>query len=450
MDETKKLAQYITELKYEDLTPGAIEMAKKCLLDFLGCCIGGSKERPAEIINQVLRTENIANGNVTVLCSMPYKTSVFNAALCNGTAAHALDMDDVVNSCYGHPGPVVIPAALAVAENIGASGEDLITAIVAGYEVMVRIAESVLPDSYFYWHTTSTSGTFGAAAAAGKLLKLSIEEMIHCFGTAGTQASGLFEFLVDGANSKTLHAGKAAFNGVLSAYLSKQGFTGALRILEGEKGFCHAMMKEPRLECITENMGGSFKIEATSFKPYACCRWIHALINGALLLREEYGINTDEIRSICLGAYPTALNITDNMDPKTVYGCKFSMQYCVAAALMLGKVGTEEFSQENINEERIRRLMSITITKEVKVSDDAAEVNYSEIDIEMQDGKRHQKVIHYAFGDPKNPMSFDDMCLKFNNLAGSIFREKQREALISFSGTIEEVTNVAEVLAKCL
>ena len=449
MNFTRELAQYVTELRYEDLTPNAIEMAKKCVLDFLGCCIGGSGERPAQIMRKVLLTENPAVGNVTVFGREPIQTSVLNAAACNGTSAHALDMDDVVNACYGHPGPVVISAALAVAERIEASGKELLTAIVAGYEVMVRIAEAVLPDSYYYWHTTSTSGTFGAAAAAGKLLGLDTDQMVHCFGSAGTQAAGLFEFLRDGANSKTLHAGKAAYNGVLAAYLSQNGFTAAQRILEGEKGFCRAMMKEPRLDRITKGLGDSFQIEETSFKPYACCRWIHALINGALSLRDEHLIKTEEISSISLAAYPTALDITDNDAPKTVYGCKFSMQYCVAAALLFGEVGTEIFCEENIQNKEIMRLMSLTDTRAVKISDDAAEVNYSEIEIELRNGTRYQKTIRYALGDPKNPMSFEDMCKKFNDLAGEICREDQKKALIQFAQTLEIVPNVSLALAEC-
>ena len=449
MEETRELARYVTELRYEDLTPNAIEMAKKCVLDFLGCCIGGSGERPAQIMRHVLLTENPAAGNVTVFGREPVQTNVLNAAACNGTAAHALDMDDVVNACYGHPGPVVIPAALAVAERTGASGKDLITAIVAGYEVMVRVAEAVLPDSYYYWHTTSTSGTFGAAAAAGKLLGLDTDQMVHCFGSAGTQAAGLFEFLRDGANSKTLHAGKAAYNGVLAAYLSKEGFTAAQKILEGEKGFCRAMMKEPRIERITEGLGKSFQIEETSFKPYACCRWIHALISGALLLREEHPIKPEEIRSISLSAYPTALDITDNHAPKTVYGCKFSMQYCVAAALLFGEVGTEAFCEEHIQNAEIIRLMSLTSTRAIKISDDAAEVNYSEIEIEMRDGTRYQKTVRYAPGDPKNPMSFEDMCRKFSGLVGKACGEEQKKALIRLVETLETAPDVAMALAEC-
>ncbi len=447
MEETRTLAKYIVELRFEDLTVNAVAMTKNCLMDFLGCCIGGSEEPPARMMRRVMGEGGAGRGNATVFCREAYTADVFHAALCNGTAAHALDMDDVVNSCFGHPGPVVIPAALAVAEHVGASGKELITAIVAGYEAMVRIAEAVLPDSYFFWHTTSTVGAFGAAAAAGKLLNLSTEQMLHCLGSAGTQAAGLFEFLKDGANSKTLHAGKAAFNGVLSAYLSREGFTGARRILEGEKGFCRAMMKVPNLEKIGNDLGEGFRIEATSFKPYACCRWIHALINGAQLLQEEHAIQAEEIRSICLGAYPTALNITDNAEPKTVYGCKFSMQYCVAAAFVLGQVGTGAFDEEKMEDSRIRRLMSVTKTRVVKISDAPEDVNYSEIDVEMRDGTTYHKAIHYALGDPKNPMSPEAMIQKFLDLAAGIYEEKQLKVWADGIKKMESCLNVADLLA---
>lgn len=215
-----------------------------------------------------------------------------NAALANGAFSHALDMDDLHNASIIHLGTVVVPAALAVAEQIGASGKQLITAIAAGYEIGARVGEAVNPDSYFFWHTTGTAGTFGAAAAAAKLLTLDAEQTAHCLGSAGSQAAGLWEFLQEGAMSKTLHAGKAAFNGIFAAFLAKEGFTGATKILEGEKGFCLAMTSKAKLNKLTEGLGqGKYKIDENAFKPYAACKHCHASINAVQLIGRDYNLD---------------------------------------------------------------------------------------------------------------------------------------------------------------
>jgi len=255
-------------------------------------------------------------GQSTVLSAKPWRTSAINAALINGAFTHALDMDDLHNASIIHLGTVVVPAALAVAEHIGASGTQLITAIVAGYEVAARIGEEVNPDSYFYWHTTGTAGTFGAAAAAAKLLRLTPEQTAHCFGSAGSQAAGLWEFLASGGMSKTLHAGKAAANGVLAALLAQEGFTGATTILAGTKGFCYAMTARPKLSKLTENLGtGHYKIEENSFKPYACCKYCHPAINAALILCYQHSIRPHQVKSITIKTNSVADNLVNNPSP---------------------------------------------------------------------------------------------------------------------------------------
>lgn len=223
--ETEKLAQFVANLTFEQLSSKTIKMAKQSFLDWLGCCIRGSEELPAIILRRVVLAEAQNSAISTVFSKHHFRTSSRTAALLNGAASHTLDMDDLHNASIIHLGTVVMPAALAVAERTKSTGQDLITAIVAGYEVGARVGEAVNPDSYFFWHTTATAGTFGAAAAAAKLLNLDCQQTIHCLGSAGTQAAGLWEFLKDGAMSKPLHSGKAAFNGILAADLAKEGFT---------------------------------------------------------------------------------------------------------------------------------------------------------------------------------------------------------------------------------
>jgi 2-methylcitrate dehydratase PrpD len=354
-------------------------------------------------------------------------------------------MDDVHNETQSHPGVAVIPAALAVAEELeGVSGRDLISAIVAGYEVMGRVGRAVMPDSYKYWHTTGTAGTFGAAAAAGKLLGLDHEQMVFCFGSAGTQAAGLFEFLRDGTNSKTLHAGKAAFNGVLSAELSKEGFTAAYKILEGEKGFLKAMSKELKPHLLTDNPGKTLVMDVNSFKPYACCRWCHPAIGAALKIFAEHRIDHIEVESIHIRTGDRALAVVDNKDPQTEYGCKFSIQYCVVAALLWGSVGIDDFTEKKMHDAIVRSLMSLCTTEGYSMK--KTFIDDTTVKVVMRKGVTYSGKIKSPLGDPLNPMSFAEMETKFRSLISTICSEKLIRSSFEFADKLDSLKSISGAL----
>ncbi|WP_026183982.1 MmgE/PrpD family protein [Desulfitobacterium hafniense] len=447
--ETKALAQFAVNLTYHEIGKETLDMVKLCVLDWFACCIRGSEEKPAKILQEVLAEEHSAERQSTVFGTRPYRTSALFAALSNGLYSHALDMDDVHKASYTHLGVGVIPAAIAAAEKVGASGKELIAAIVAGYEIMARVAESVLPDSYTYWHLTSTAGTFGAAVAAGKLLGLNEQQMIYAMGSAGTQAAGLFEFLRDGANSKTLHAGKANFNGLLSAMLSLKGFTAAEKILEGEKGFCNAMTPTPRIEMLTKGLGEGCKIDTNSFKPYACCRWVHAAIGGALELKTKHSIKPEQIKRILLKVHPTAIEVTDNSDPRTIYGCKFSLQYCVAVALLHDRAGIDQFTNGLMNDKDVRAIMALVTTQAETATgpDGNPNVNFTEVVFVMRDGATHSMVVPYPLGDPENPMSFAAMEEKFRSLVEPVYNEEKIQRILQLCNDLEKQDNLGDELA---
>ncbi|MCL2337979.1 MAG: MmgE/PrpD family protein [Firmicutes bacterium] len=446
MSETKRLADYTVHLSFADLSADVVEMAKLSLLDWLGCCIRGFYEKPALIAQEVLKPQ-APEGKATVFSQNPWRTSALFASLLNGLASHALDMDDVHTASQTHLGVAVIPAALAAAQELPAvSGKELITAIVAGYEIMGRVGRSVMPDSYYYWHTTGTAGAFGSAAAAGKLLALNADEMVFCLGSAGTQAAGLFEFLKDGTNSKTLHAGKAAFNGLLSAQLAKKGFTAAYKILEGEKGFLNAMSQKPQPNLLTEGLGQGFIISENSFKPYACCRWTHPAIGAALAIRARNNPDLTAIKKITIKTDDTGLDVTDNANPQTIYGCKFSIQYCVAAALLFGRLGINEFSEENIKNPDILRLIGLCAT----IAIDREAAGRGEVDgrtvvrIEMTDGSVLEEKVLLPLGDSQNPMKFSDIEDKFRSLTESVCTNQQIADILRFVWELEQLQSVSE------
>jgi len=447
---TRELARFVAGLQYESLPATTVEMAKQCILDTVGICIRGAEEKASVIMRKVVKNQE-SKPEATVFSHMPFKTTALNAALANGCAMHSLDFDDLHNASIIHLGTVVVPAALAVAEQVGATGRQLILAVVAGYEVGARVGEAVNPESYFFWHTTGTAGTFGAAAAAAKLLQLDTEQTLQCLGSAGTQASGLWEFLKEGAMSKTLHSGKAAMNGILSAHLAKEGFTAATSILEGNKGFCLAMTQAARLEKLTGGLGcGKFKIDENSFKPYACCKHCHSAINAVQMIfasQQQEWLNLGEIEQIHIQTNAVADNLVNNPSPQNAYGSKFSIQYCVAAAIRYGQVGVAEFEPSRLADPELRRLMSVvTVEVDAKLDEDFR-INPDRwsvwLSIVAKDGKEYKQFIEYPKGDPQNPVSYAETEDKAKSLIGAIYGEKNRETLLHTIATLEKTVNIS-------
>ncbi|MDR7865913.1 MAG: MmgE/PrpD family protein [Sporomusaceae bacterium] len=446
---TRALAAFTAGLRYEHLAPATRLMARQCILDWLACCIRGSAEPPGVIFRRVVAAQG-GREEATVFGAAPFRTTALQAALANGAFSHALDMDDLHNASIIHLGTVVVPAALAVAEQTGASGPALIAAVVAGYEVGARVGEAVNPESYFYWHTTGTAGAFGAAAAAASLLGLGAGQTAHCFGSAGSQAAGLWEFLREGAMSKTLHAGKAAMNGILAAVLAREGFTGATAILEGEKGFCRAVSPVPRLEKLTAGLGsGAYKIDENSFKPYAACKHCHPAINAAQILLGAPGFDTGRVRSIAVRTNSVAENLVNNPAPQNAYGSKFSLQYCVAAAFRYGRVGVEEFASDRAGDGELRRLMDCVAVEVDPELDEQYKRNPEKwstlVIVTLDDGERFQQYIAYPKGDPQNPVSYAETEDKFRSLADGVLAPEAGDALLKTVAGLESIANVAGV-----
>lgn len=450
---TRELAKFTAGLTYDKLSSASIEMAKKCMLDWLGVSIRGSQELPARIIRHTLLR---SKSNDAVVFGKTYRrASVFDAALCNGAASHTLDFDDLHNASIIHLATVVIPGVFSIAETEHKSGKQMISAVCAGYEAGARAGESVIPESYFFWHTTGTAGTFGAAAAAANLLELNEEETLMCYGSAGTQAAGLWEFLKEGAMSKALHAGKSSYAGVLSAYLAKSGFTGASRILEGEKGFCRAMTAEPHLEKLTDGLDiNRLKIEENSFKPYPCCKHSHAAIYAAETLKHEHGIKAEDIDKVELYVNNITDILINNPYPQNPYGCKFSIQYCTAAMLVFGVIGLEHFSEEYIHNEAVRKLMEkVEVINSPEMEDlykqDPTKLA-SRLAVHCSDGRCLEMTVDHPKGDKKNPFTWADAEKKFMLLAESVYGKAKAEKLCALVKNLETCTDFGKAIAECI
>jgi len=426
MPVTRELAAVLAEVTYADLPPHVIADTHRSVLDWLGSALAGAMEEPARSMQRVVARMGRSD-EATVFASG--RASAASAALANGVASHILELDDVHKGSTLHAAAPIIPAALAVAEREHADGRSFLTAVVLGYEAVFRIGEAVNPSHYRFFHPTGTVGTFGAAVAAGSILKLSSEQMLQALGNAGTQAAGLWEFNADGAMSKHLHAGKAAFNGVLSADLARAGFTGATRILEGDRGFFRAMTAAYDPTRITEGLGQSWKIGENCYKLHSCCGHTHSAIDTALALRSRQKWSADDVVSDVAGihieTYGPGYEIVKLLSPCSPFQGKFSIAYCVAVGLMEGRVGLDQFSAERftangVNNESIRTLLERT---KVTVADDLTR-KYpaawpARVTLMLRNGSKVQAGSDYPRGNPENPVTTAELEEKFRQLVES-------------------------------
>lgn len=448
---SRQLAKFASNIKFEDLNNDVVDMTKKCILDYMGVSIAGYDKEPSliweRLINQLDSREE-----ATIWRPGYPKTNYQYAACINAAYGHALDMDDLHNSSIVHPATITIPTALALGQHLKKRGKDIIAAIVAGYDVGIRIGEAINPSSYWYWHTTSIAGNFSSAATAGNLMNLSEDEMNHCFGSAGSQAAGLWEFMNDGAMTKTLHVGKASMNGILSAELASLGFTGATRILEGEKGLIKAIATEYNLDKLIIDFAKPYKIMENSFKPYACCRHTHSANYAIEKLVNKFQIRAEDVKSIVDRTYKTAIDLTDNINPQTVYAHKFSLQYCIAACLVYGNLLENIFTEEKISNPLVQETM-----KKITVYVDEG-INYEYIknpdkwihDLEIQtvDGRILKERIEYPLGDVNNPFDWNMVENKFRMLTEPHLSNLEIENLISNIHDIEYLEDINQLFIR--
>jgi 2-methylcitrate dehydratase PrpD len=433
-----QLARFIRDTRYEDLPENVVEFTKLCILDWLSSALAGEKKVPVQMIHSMVEE---MGGHAQATLVTGGKSSVQNAALVNGAASHIVELDDIHKASIIHAATVVVPAALAVGEWKRKSGRDLITAVAVGYDVCFRVGEAVSPSHYYFWHNTATCGTFGSAAAAAKLLNLSEEQIVHALGNAGTQAAGLWEFIEDGAMSKQLHTGKAAMNGLMAALLAEKGFTGASRILEGKRGFFEAMSEQYDATRITEGLGKKFKIVENSFKIHASCRHTHHAIDLILDILKEQAIQPDKVVSVRVKTYQVALNITDNIEPNTVYAAKFSLQYCTALAFIKKSAGLYDFDDEVLWDPAIRGFMN----KIEVIADPAIDAAYPEkwgavVEVKLRDGETIVRKTDYPKGDPEMPVT-EELADKFRDLT----KDRSSDVVEGYIERVLDLENMADV-----
>jgi 2-methylcitrate dehydratase PrpD len=425
------LARFAAQLQFEDIPDAVLRRAEDLLLDWFGSALAGKAGRPVQIIERFARQMGPAEGPSEILISRTGTTPLF-AAMVNAASSHWAEQDDVHNGSVFHPAAVVFPAVLALAQSTGATGRELLTASVAGYEVGIRVGEFLGRSHYRIFHTTGTAGTIAAAAAAGRLLKLSPEQMLHAFGSAGTQAAGLWEFLRDAADSKQLHTAKAASDGLMAACLAQAGFTGAKRILEGAQGMAAGMSSDADPARLTDRLGSRWALAETSFKFHASCRHTHPAADALLQIIREHQLRPEQIARVTAHVHQGAIDVLGPVtDPQTVHQAKFSMGTVLGLIAQFGAAGMQEFNA-SFNDAAVcafRDRVQMRLDEEV---DTAYPLRWiGKVTVETVDGQRFDGRVDEPKGDPGNTLSREELeskALRLAAFSGAASAEEMRAA----------------------
>ena len=417
------------------------ERAALHVLDWMACASAGSRTEPGLAMGRYART--LSQGPCATFAGP--SLSEGDAALVNGSLGNVLEMDDFYRTAIVHPGPVLVPAALAMAQASGATGPQMLDALVKGFDIMIRLGRSVGPAHYRYFHNTATCGVFGAAAIGAALLELQASAMRDAFGNAGTQASGLWQCRLEDSMSKQLHNGRAAQSGLLAARLAQHGFTGAHAILEGELGFFRALCPDAQPDRMAGGDEDRWLIHDTSFKPWPACRHAHAVIDLALALRDAVG--GAEIATIDVHSYRDAVRICDKPEPRTPVEAKVSLQHAAAVCLLRGKPGLDDFDVPATQDSAVAQLRARVRLHE----DDALTAVYpahfgAAMRIGLRDGRVLQAQVTDALGDPEIPLSLAQLHGKAHMLLGATAHtHEQIQTLIADCAALVDAPSVGAV-----
>ena len=439
---TAQLAAFAAGLTFDAIPESVVRKTEDLLVDWFGSALAGKGARPVESIARFAAAmcsqthgAALSAGSAEVLISGS-ATSPYLAAMVNAAASHVAEQDDVHNGSVFHPATVVFPAAVAVAQSIGASGKQLLAASVAGYEVGIRVGEFLGRSHYKVFHTTGTAGTLAAAAAVGNLLGLDAQQMQHAFGSAGTQSAGLWEFLRTAADSKQLHTAHAASAGLMSAYLAKDGFTGAAQIFEGPQGMAAGMSSDADAARLTDQLGTRWATVETSFKYHASCRHTHPAADALLQVMQTHALKPDDIARVVTHVHQGAIDVLGPVvNPATVHQSKFSMGTVLALVARYGHAGLVEFDQHFKDDATTALCRRIEMVLDHEVDAAYPRRWIGKVTVTTTDGRVLHGRVDEPKGDPGNTLSREEITAK-----------AQRLAAFSHAATSQEMTRAIDAL----
>jgi len=448
MSHTQALCEFLAGLRYEQVPQAVFERTEDLFLDWLASALASQGAHPIPLFEAYARKMGPADGPARILVNGQGSSAYF-AALVNAASSHLVEQDDLHNSSVLHPATVVFPAALAAAQDLGKSGRELLLASVAGYEAGIRIGEFLGRSHYRIFHTTATVGTLAAAVAVGKLMDFDHEQFSNLLGSAGTQAAGLWEFLRDAADSKQLHTAKAAADGLLAAYLTADGLTGARNILEGDQGLAAGMSSDADPTKLSDRLGSRWALVETSFKFHASCRHTHPAADALLALMGREGLGHEQIRHVETRVHQGAIDVLGRVKvPQSVHQAKFSMGTVLGLIAVHGKAGLPEFHQMALTDPAVsafREKVSMTLDPEV---DSAYPQRWlGRVVVTTVDGRTLYGAIDEPKGDPGNSLSRAELEDKFRRLLqfSGARSPEQAEGLIRQVWDLRNTTDLKEL-----
>ena len=430
-----ELAEFIAALRPEGVPEATQHILAKALIDALGCGLYGLTTPWGRIMREFAQEQQ--GPGEAGLWGGQMRVSVANSVLLSGTAIHGFDFDDHSRAKI-HPGAVVVPVALALAEREKANGRVLMTAMAAGYETMNRVSQAANPSRTRMrgWHLTGTTGTFAAAATASVILGLDAATTASALGLAGTQSAGLWAFTADGGMSKRMHPGRAAQAGVTAALLAQRGFQGPRYILEAQDGgLLFAMSDTPRPEALTRGLGTVWHTDATCFKPHACCGSNHACIDAVLALVQENKLDAADVQRVVAGI-PSVVQTQTGFDYRadSVLNAQMSLRYNIAVAMLDGQAYLEQFTPERIQEARVVALANrVEIEVDPDIDKAYPEIYGGRVTLITKQGDVLTRQVDYSRGMPENPMSHREIERKYMSLASAAIGSAEANEILGLA-----------------
>jgi 2-methylcitrate dehydratase PrpD len=414
---TAQLAAFAAQLRFEAIPAPVVRKIEDLLVDWFGSAVAGHGSRPVETLTRFACAMGTSDGPSEVIVNGK-RSSPYLAAMANAAASHVAEQDDVHNGSVFHPATVVFPPAVAVAQALGSSGAQLLTACVVGYEVGIRVGEFLGRSHYRIFHTTGTAGTLAAAAAVGHLLGLNAQQMLHAFGSAGTQSAGLWEFLRTAADSKQLHTAHAAGAGLMAAYLAQDGFTGAADILEGPQGMAAGMSSDAQPAKLVDGLGTRWATAETSFKYHASCRHTHPAADALLQVMQTHGLQVADLAEVITHVHQGAIDVLGPVVlPTTVHQSKFSMGTVLALVAQFGHAGLVEFDQHFLSDTTQQLRDRIRMVLDAEVDTAYPQRWIGKVTVITTDGRELHGRVDEPKGDPGNTLSRQEITDKALRLA---------------------------------
>jgi len=442
-------AEYFVGLKYNDIPDNVIKMTKIFIIDVIACAVRARGEKQVKAVVEVMQAQG-GNQDSSVIAS-GFKTSPMFAAFINGTMGHVYDFDDDHREGTMHPSVAVFPAVFALGEKHRVNGKQFLTALISGLEVMIRTGEAFLGKSYYQgFHPTGTCGVFGSAMGSSLILKLNSQQITWALGLAGSFSAGTLEWSTEGSMQKPIQAGQPAMSGVLSSSLAQQNFIGARTIFDGPMGFIRAHSHKDVYDYnrMTVNLGKKWEMKDTSIKVHACCRFNGPIADCAIDLYKQ-GVRAENVDKIVVKTCSfTVQGLTQPRDrkwePKTHVDAQFSLPYTTAVAICRNRTGIDEFKKETFTDPEILRIAA-KVTAEIDPEADKVYPKYypATIIATLKDGTALTAHVDYPKGDPENPVSFDEIEVKFNQLTERYMDASKRNKIIESVKTIEQLNDIS-------